>query len=508
MLGPSRTTPAAVTPASSGPAASARVATSPSPASPSLASPLASARPRYEILAGPRPTGTVYLRDSGGAGLRALDLASGLLSPRIGPASWPNRVIATADGSFRCVCVTRTDREGTSSVTVGLAPVQGTAMGEPVPLVTVEGRLDPGQYAADQGDSVQIDSAVSPDGTLLALGLAVRKPPVWERSVVLVDLARGAAVQSVALPSEPSRDKPPLAGPRFAGAPRVQFAPDGRHVAITTEAGGAGSADPWPSVTVVAPLAGDRIGHLAELGGLVPAAAAAGVSCAAWAPRFADSHTIYSPCYGPSGTTGVVVVDVARGSPIVVPLGQNPPAFGATLFDPRSNSVYVWDPFNGRIVRVDVRAVRVVAAATVASPTAALNPLDALRRAVSSWIAPSTDAKILLEPALALSADGTRLFLVASSNSDPSTGAVRTIHVVDAQSLEPIDTWAADPDIVSIAVRGDALLVASTTPPATDSAGRDATVTIRDATSGQVRAVIRGLVDSWPVFVDPHGSMP
>jgi hypothetical protein len=76
----------------------------------------------------------------------------------------------------------------------------------------------------------------------------------------------------------------------------------------------------------------------------------------------------------------------------------------------------------------------------------------------AGWLIPRAAAKYLLQPALALSPDGARVYALGAGSSvqgDPSGGSAG-IFVFDARTLAFLDHWQPPADLVSVAVPEEA----------------------------------------------------
>jgi hypothetical protein len=91
----------------------------------------------------------------------------------------------------------------------------------------------------------------------------------------------------------------------------------------------------------------------------------------------------------------------------------------AATVAPDSTIAYYWGAFSRTILKLDLATGEVLQMATLPAPTAAagdpLSALAGLGRWFGSWIAPSGLAKLYLDPALAISPDGSRLYLVGTN---------------------------------------------------------------------------------------------
>jgi hypothetical protein len=134
------------------------------------------------------------------------------------------------------------------------------------------------------------------------------------------------------------------------------------------------------------------------------------------------------------------------------------------------------------------------------------SPLTTALRSVAAWIAPSVAGKILLEPALAISPDGSRLYAVAERRPDVTSASQGSawIFVFDARTLTLLARWEATADIDSIALSEDGRFVLAAGMPRYENSDleAEASVTAHDARTGEVR-FIAGRLGEQPIMFDP-----
>ena len=467
-------------------------------------------------------TGTAYA---------VLDLATGMLGPSF--AGWSDAyspLLALPDGGYLSLSVATVTTATTDGLRVGLRfydaegsltsslPLRAAGIGSPgAPSGTAGefiGRTDPaaGVSTSDQGSSAAIDGSVSPDGRYLYLGWAVRQPPAWRIGVDVVDLSDGSVVEAVRLPDVPSSQS---GGIVYAWAPHVLVAPDARHAVIRgTTVENAQGTDGWWS----APLVGGRLG--------APAPPATGTGTldqcreATVVEGFAASSTYYALC----GTNGAPVVlrrvDLA-GRPAgdtALPglVGGQLPGETAVAVDRAHGTLYAWGPFTGTLVRVDLPTGRVSRNVTVPQPTAVSGGppglLGTLGAGLGRWLAPGAAAKVYLQPAIALSADGSRIYALGvngTSALDASAGS-SGVWVFDTSTMRVAGHWAPTADFASIAVSPDGRSVYAAGMSGVDASGSQrplqASVTVYDASDGSVRVIAGALGDAF-LDVAPGTSM-
>ena len=107
-------------------------------------------------------------------------------------------------------------------------------------------------------------------------------------------------------------------------------------------------------------------------------------------------------------------------------------------------------------------------------------------------MAPSALAKVFLEPAIVVSADGSRVYALGI---DPlgggELGGSKGVFAFDAHSLEAIGHWPATADYISLAVSPDGRFVYASGDGGLDAAGNPspngASITVFDTADGSVR---------------------
>jgi hypothetical protein len=450
-----------------------------------------------ELLEGKPPTGTAWLRAGNGA--RSLDLATGV-SKVTRTAEWRDRILAVPGGAFLCVCHDITAIDGGERVAVSISDIVGNTLSGETELITVEGRREKrravvGTTPDTESIPVATSASLSPDGTLLVVGLAVRRPPSWERSLLVVHLPSREVLQRIDF-------DPALAGERVeAWAPRVQFSQDGLRALVSLTVIGANQVT--DERHFVAWIHGQFL-DLDPVPGFGTNGAMADGRCIDTIPELVGRDTVFGICHNANWEpTFLRSVELKTGRAMELDLG--PVVEGSwpmRLVD--GTTLFLWDPFSHRVARINLPSAKLDAAAVIQTPTAALKPLDRFARSLSAWIAPTAMAKIMLEPAVALSADGRRLYVVAMSGdgiADP--GRPSTIHVLDAGSLVVRDTWTVEPDIASIAIAPNGRdVIVGMLGEAPELVAPPASVMVLDADTGMPRALYQGLGTDWPMLIE------
>jgi hypothetical protein len=473
------------------------------------ATPAATPLPALERI-GPLPSPSRLVVGTGGA-YQVLDLATGSLgSPFNAPADTYSPLLARPGGGFVLLATASFSTPTADGVRVTLRTYD--AQGHPLTSFvpggsggTFAGRIDPHALvaASDQGASASLDGSLSGDGRLLYLGWTERLPPVWHSGIDVVDLTSGKILQTVRLPDVASNQ---AGAAIYPWAPHVVEAPDARHVVIrATVVAQATAVSAWWS----APLGGGRIGSL------TPFATGPGTlgTCAetSMAEGFANDAAYFAVCGQPGDPAVLRRVDLA-GRPLgdtTLPglSGGQLPGEVAVVLDRGRGRLYAWGPFAATLVAVTLADGRVVGTAILPRPSAVggdpLALLGSLGREVGRWLAPAAAAKMYLQPALALSPDGTRLYALGVNGTSPldvSAGS-SGVWVFDTASLAVVGHWAPTADYISVAVSPDGTVVYAAGMSGVDAAGtqgaQQASVTAFDARSGAIRVIAGRLGDAF-----------
>ena len=516
LTGPRGQTTGHGSPTTSGTASAGPPSASAGPSAGASAGPSPSPLPTFELLGGPLPVARILV---GGDDRRVVDLTDGSTAVLAGATSYRDRFFAADDG-WRCLCLTLDAPEGQeTSVRIDLVTYDRSgAERSRVAVETIAGGVADAtvvRYGAPV--AVAISAAPTPDRAFI--GWTVRTPTAWRSGVDLIALVSGQRLSRITLPDAPTTATSGGTGPRPAvvlDPPLVQAASTGGGLLIGQLRGSAGPVDlVWDrsvhwSVTLDAP---DQPVPLATGAGTLDAG-----DCS-----FPDWIGFVAP-----GGFGAACPDrgvLRRVDPEGRPLGDVPipgyaadGAFGAWVSGPGGIG-YLGLPFDRTVVAVDLAAGQVLGTVRLSGPSAEGpgSPIDALAglaRRLGSWIAPPAAAKIWLDPAMAISPDGARLYVLgttATSLADSGTGAGSTgIHVIDTASLREVATWTATADWMSIATSADGSLVYAAGLPGAPAAGAgerpdagiEASLTVLDASDGAVRA-IAGQLGSGVITLDP-----
>jgi hypothetical protein len=211
---------------------------------------------------------------------------------------------------------------------------------------------------------------------------------------------------------------------------------------------------------------------------------------------FVTATTYFEICYGDAGAI-VRRVDVS-GRPLgdTVLGGSTAVGFGlGTVVDPAHHLLYVWEPFGRHLLRVDLATGQITGRGTLPTASASAGPFADVAHAIAAWLAPAVAAKMYINPSLAMSHDGSRLFAIGTATADPlgPGGGSTGVWVFDTSSLVTVAHWAPVADYISLTLNRDGSLLLVAGMPGADAAGNSndqaASVTIYDAASGAVRAI-------------------
>lgn len=330
--------------------------------------------------------------------------------------------------------------------------------------------------------------SLSADGRRLYLGWARWAGGAWAYGVDVVDPASGRVGQSL-----------PITG---NWAPDVQMAavwavvaPDGAHVMLLSYGYTAGG------VTIVRSMAGVAPDGALLVAAVFPSLAPDPVTteaCGFPIEGFATAAIYYTIC--PEGFLYRLTPDGVRLPDAALPgLSASGIAVGGgARADPVRGRLYAWDTFGHTLTVMD--AVNGVVLATLAAPavTAAVSPADDALRVIGRWIAPGAAAKISLQPAVQLSADGSRLYALGFTGTRiEDAGGSAGVFVFDLDTLAYLTRWAPTADLGGIALSADGSILYAAGLEGVDAtsarADQPASITAFDTTTGQVRLILGAL---------------
>jgi hypothetical protein len=501
-------------------------ASSPSPEASGSPGPSASPMPAPTLVlsGGPLPIDRLVVV---GGGARVVDLTTGAVGPVLDPTDRVPCVVATPPGGGVVSLCSIPTIEADGSLNGARMDLTTYASDGSAARVVRVGSYGPGigdPVVADFGPPVSTRSSVGPAGRAY-VGWTVRGASTWTSGVDVIDLASGEILQTVDLPDLATFEgdrvalgSPDPSGsqlPTFAQAPVVIGSPDGATLVIRQDRYVRGPDVASVGLTAVGPDHWAATVTDGRVGGLTAFATGEGSldgsACGAIEEAFVDASTYTALCPA-AGVDRRVDLQGRSLDDIRVP-GLSTTAFPSTTTG-SNGARYVWMPYAHRLVRIDADGTvrETTVAPTAASGAGQADGLAAVGRAFTRFIAPAAEAKAYLQPAMALSPDGKRLYLLGTRGTDPYSGAGSTgVIVVDTGDLSIVDRWEPTADFVSIGVGRDGSLVYALGAPGIrqlpngDIEVADSTpasLTVFDAATGQERA-FAGQLGSDTLFLDP-----
>ena len=471
------------------------------------AGPRRTALPVAQVGPGAGPDGPIPIM---AGGLRWFDPATGTLSgsPYEGVRGAPLQLF---DGSVLCVCLERPWMQDGTRIEVALSR-QRTASDQIRGADVVE--LSTEFRESSRRPPIDIELALAPDLATLFLSTLVRGADGYVGRVLAVEVSSGRVLSDVALPLGPG------AGPPASST--IRISPEGRTVSVSVWSTPIGTdpADIRDLRTYRIPFANGRLGAVAEATSL-GAQLLHGQDCGR--EGFLSEGVYGALCMDLVDQEVVAALRVvdASGARATIDLPAALTADRAfrldALADARRGRVFIWSPERRTLVRYDAESGELArrtydgeVAPGGARPGSGAG-IDGDGRLRWSDLRGGFDG--YERHTLIGSADGTRLYAIGSGayrNGDPlpSPG----ILVIDAETLELIDTWAPVSYYGDIARTGDgrfviALGVRGLTADGDTARWQDSLV-VHDAATGEVVAiygVIEGLFGWTPVLLNPVG---
>lgn len=455
----------------------------------------------------PSPSRVVVQQDDGE--FAVVDLSSGTVGSQLTASTYGSRIRRAPNGDLVCVC---TSTDGIAfgqfthlKVTLERFDASGVAASRDV-VLDVTGAPDPRyEQVPEQPGHVAAWSSFSADGRYAYIGWSARAHPSWTSGLVVVALDDGRIVQRLDLP--PTTDGTLDLG-WFVDAPRV-VGQAGDRVVINRPKYSWG---PVTSVSAAYTPGSDAFAATVNAGGnlATPTPLAGAASCgddvtlAGSLPN--DGLWLACPHYGVGG----VVTTIRR-------LGSDGSAAGdsaisssfvegsTSVVSPDGRWLYIWDPLALQLNRVDL-ATGETTKAKAPAPTSATDPLTALGR----WLAPATFGKMFLQPGVALSPDGSRLYGIGVIG-DPAAqefSSAAGVVVFDTAAMTALGRWAPTADFSSIAVSADGSFVYAAGLPGVDASGmqtsQNASITVFNAGDGSIRLIAGQLGRQMLSFADAN----
>lgn len=433
---------------------------------------------------------------------RLADLATGTLGEdTLGTYTGPSALVPRPGGGWLCLCGKYTDygQTGPTGLSLTLASIDpGGSVSGRVEVRQVEGSVDPDRSADLQYSLVDARIGVAPDGRTAFFAWSARNgADGWTSGIDVIDVASRTVANSRAVPAPADAGGKPLT----RNAPTVKVSPAGDRIVLASfwfvedpnVSNPPSGRDRW-----TAPLVDGTVGEITRLD---PEPAD---QCGEMDLGLIDSNSYYLLCAGASGDLTVrrIALDGSRIGDTLVARTEGEFS-GGSLTARSGDGLYIWDPVAAVISRVDLTSGALTASPAAAADTSAIDALGAIGRRLGHWIAPSALAKLLLEPGLVISPDGSRVYALGVTSSAPTSRGSTGMYAFDAASLAPIGHWAPTADFTSVAVSADGRFVYASAQGGVDAAGRassnGSSVTVFDASDGSVRLIAGelGSTDLW-----------
>ncbi|HEY8818726.1 MAG TPA: hypothetical protein VIM25_07900, partial [Candidatus Limnocylindrales bacterium] len=349
---------------------------------------------------------------------------------------------------------------------------------------------------------VDVGTIGSADGRYAFLGWSARQGAAgWKAGIDVVDLASATVVGSTPL----LVTEPGGTGGRLSTriAPRIAVAPSGDRILVSSfwyvedssTATPPSGTDHWTAVFS---------GH--SIGPMTPAGSTAGVNCGEFESGLIDATKSWALCAA-SDSRLVVERRTLDGTTVdrtAVPSMSNR-LDGRSLLVRQGDRLFMWDPIAARLTRFDLASGK-VDGATGSADVPSTSPLDsvaALGRQLGRWMAPPAMAKAILDPALVVSADGSRVYALGIDALNDTGGGSTGIYVFDVASLTAVGHWTPTADLASLAIAPDGASLYAIGQAGVDARGHssadDASITVYDTADGSVR-LIAGRLGSDSLF--------
>jgi DNA-binding beta-propeller fold protein YncE len=367
----------------------------------------------------------------------------------------------------------------------------GAAGPSATPIDDIRGAVDPRGAAPADGPPAGARVTFGPDPRYAYVGWAARDHPVWKAGIIVVDVETGTIVQRVALPDRSDGEGDSRTAAVAPGV--VGLAGDGRLLVVAPWYRWSPAMSQNPTFHVGSDVFA-ATADAGSLGALAPFAA--GAQCGDQVMRagaLPDGGT-WLACLGAGGSQTIVRRIAAAGTVNETrvagggDLGSD--ALGTSTISPDGRHLYAWDPIAGTLNGVDLVTGTVTSG--LASTAAGAGPLAALGR----WLTPTAAAKVFLSSGIAVSPDGSRVYVLGlepGAASSHDFGGSTGIFVFDAATLAQVGHWNPTADYVSLAVSADGRFVYAAGGPGTTSGGTAgvaaASVTVFEASTGTVRLI-------------------
>ena len=407
-----------------------------------------------------------------------------------------SQLFARPGGGLVCSCVewqASDDFAGTMRLDARVITADG-GPGATIHIATFTGDRDP-VVTEEEGQGGTAIAGLSPDGNTLYVAWGYRRTPVWHTGISVVDLVARRVVQTYELP-----DRPSTVGTvnHAFWLVALKVSPDGSHAILGTSLVPTTFAMPRSLLTL-------ENGRITAVATLPDHNDAIGVPCSngSTAEDWATNTTYFVVCSYPDTVRRFALDGSQLGQVELDPRSvSSEVSFGGTdLIDRGRGRLYHWNPASRTLTRVDLESGKVTghvtAARTADDGNGPFDDLAGMGRRFGDWLAPVAAAKSFLDPSVAISPDGSRIYAIgttAPARTDPgSTG----VDVFDAEQMTQIDHWQPLADLVSVGASPDGQFVyvagAPGALPDGSSADSLASVIVLDATSGQPRVICGAL---------------
>jgi hypothetical protein len=356
----------------------------------------------------------------------------------------------------------------------------------------VHGEPDPNERMDLQYEIADAAVSLSSDGRTAFFAWTSRQGAAgWTSGIDVVDVTGATVTASTSLPVE--RPAGTEGEPVTRNAPSVTLSPMGDRILVSDFWFVEAPNDPTPPAGVdrwTAPITGETVGTLSAL----PSTAAQ--ECGEVDAGLIDSASYYIVCAGasPDATVNRVGLDGSAIGATVVPRTEEEFSAGS-LVARVGDGLYLWDPVAAILSRVDL-ASGALTASTPPNGSLDAGPWDALTnlgRRLGRWIAPSAAAKLLLEPGIVVSPDGSRIYAIGVTSAAPTDRGSTGVFAFNAASLALVGHWAPTADFTSIAISADGRFVYTAGLSGFDADGRSSSnggsITVFDASDGSVRLI-------------------
>jgi DNA-binding beta-propeller fold protein YncE len=436
-----------------------------------------------------------------------IDLTTGTSSAPLTNGAYGSAILPSADGTFVCLCAQLSDNVHARPTNAQINLDHYDASGQrttTTPVLTLNGDPDPRDGALPElPPHLTFDLRFSPDGRLGFIGWSVRKHPVWQSGVVVIDLADGHEVSRVDLADDTTGN---AATRRVVTAPRL-FA--------TASNGAAVIAREWYSWS---PPESEGLNYRQEtavFGATLDAGELADVTPLVSAEGCGER--VIRAGTNSEGGSWIACLRTATNAIVVRRLDPSGSALGDTAFQgpsgidgdmvalgPDKRALYAWNPLTATLARIDL---------ATGESTEARGPVAAAERSpladIGAWLAPTAAAKSFLYGGLVVSSDGTRVYAAGVPTGDEhEVSGSSGIFVFDAETMASLGRWEPTSDVISLAVSPDGRFVYAAGMPRVRADGQSqpaqqASLTVFDSLDGSPRLIAGELGGKFLNFVAP-----